>query len=221
MVRHYLPKLITAAVAGLLLLAACAPGRPVAVPEDGVLRVSTPQTRLAVAIPEAQHDTARLLPDGTYMFGKEMGPTHTLLATVSATVVEPSMWPAFQVRNAGATEAEMLEDYLQEMEPLERASPGRPSNTLLSFTKVGGARAQLAAQGIACNERALVALDHDVPGQGGRSFVYYASYYTCIDPTTHAPVELGWSERLPDAPERPQPRFAGERDAFFDSLRFE
>ncbi len=60
-----------------------------------------------------------------------------------------------------------------------------------------------------------------MPGQGGRPFVYHASYYTCIDPNTRAPVELGWSERLPDAPDRPQPRFAAERDAFFDSLRFE
>ncbi len=112
-----------------------------------MLRMTTPQTRLAVVIPESQRETVRLMPDGSYVLGREMGPAHTLVAGVNGTVVEPSMWPTFRTLHAGDTEAEILEDYLLEMEPLERASPGRPSNTLLSFTQVGGARAAAGGEG--------------------------------------------------------------------------
>jgi hypothetical protein len=196
------------------------PGRPVSVADDGVLEVATPQTRFSAVVPAALRDEGVLLPDGSYVFVRSASPLHTVSVLVNGTVVDPGRWPDFRSQMAGSTEAVVLADYLTAVEPLERASPGRPTNTLLSFERVGGARPPQAARNLACSERALVALDHEVPGQAGRPFVYHARYYTCVDPHTRAPVELAWSERLPEDPDGTAPGFMAEADAFFDSLRF-
>jgi hypothetical protein len=203
-----------------LLLAACAPFQQVAVPKDGQLHVSTPQTNASVQIPASMRDRVELMPGGMYHFGEERSPLHTVGGYVFPLVVKAEMWPTIQPKLVRISEAESLENYLISVEPFERANPGRPGNILRSYEHVGGARPPHAAEGLVCNERTYVAEDREVPGQGGRPFLMHALIYTCIDPNTHAPVEIGWSERYPVGQDRLSAGFEAEAGILFESLRF-
>lgn len=203
-----------------LLLVACMPGERVAVPSDGVLRLTTPQTSLAVTVPPEVRDSARYLGNGVYYFGSGEGSTHTVVGSVTGEVVDQSRLADFRAAAAGQTDAEILGGYLEEMMPMERANPGRPTNRLVTYEMRGDGQPVHLAQGLACNERGLVAEDRDVPGEGGTLFLYHAVYYTCIDPRTKIPVELLWSERYRAANDQLSDGFERDAEHFFSSLRF-
>jgi hypothetical protein len=203
-----------------LLLAACMPGERVAVPADGELRLTTAQTSLAVTVPPAVRDSVRYLGNGVYYFGSGEGAEHTIVGSVTGEVVAPARLADFRAAAAGQTDAAILDGYLLEMMPMERASPGRPTNRLVTYEMRGDGQPVHLAQGLACNERGLVAEDRDVPGEGGALFHYHAVYYTCIDPRTRFPVELLWSERYRAAADQLSDSFESDATRFFSSLRF-
>jgi hypothetical protein len=203
-----------------LLLAACMPGERVAVPADGELRLTTPQTSLAVTVPPEVRGSVRYLGSGVYYFGSGEGAAHTIVGSVSGEIVNHSHLADFRTATAGQTDAEILDGYLEEMLPMERASPGRPTNRLVSYEMRGDGQPAHLALGLTCNERGLVAEDRDVPGEGGAVFFYHAVYYTCIDPRTRFPVELLWSERYRAATDQLSDRFESDAARFFSSLRF-
>lgn len=203
-----------------LLLAACMPGERVAVPADGELRLTTPQTSLAVTVPPDVRDSVRYLGNGVYYFGSGEGAKHTVVGSVTREVVDHRRSADFRAATAGQTDAAILDGYLLEMMPMERASPGRPTNRRVSYEMRGDGQPVHLALGLDCNERGLVAEDRDVPGEGGALFFYHAVYYTCIDPRTRFPVELLWSERYRAGTDQLSDSFERDAEQFFSSLRF-
>jgi hypothetical protein len=204
-----------------LVLVGCVPGQHVDIPADDVLHVATDQAKISVQVPYSVRGQTRRLSEGVYYFGTERSSDHTVVAYVDARVIEPARRGAVERSIAGKSDREVLDDYLREVEPLERTNPGRLGNVLRSYERVGGTRPAQGQQGVVCGERVFVAEDRQVPGHHGRPFLYHGRYYTCIDPRTHLPVQIGWTERYPIDGDRLSPSFEAEAGAFFDSLRFD
>jgi hypothetical protein len=174
-----------------------------------------------VEVPAPVRGQPHRVHEGEYYFLGERAPDYHLMAFLDIWTVDPSGRTATETSLAAMGDRQVLDSYLASAEPEERSKPGRASNVLRSYEHVGGARPAQAAQGAVCDERALVAEDREVPGQGGRPFLYHARYYTCIHPRSHLPVELGWTERYPADGGELSPAFETEASGYFESLRFE
>lgn len=201
----------------LLVLAACAPGQHVVVPEDGVLHGPPPRANTSINVPASMRDEVRLMPGGIYFFANKRSPLHTVVGQFYPYVIDSVL----RARLAKLSDQGILVDYLAWVEPVERANPGRPGNILRSYEHIGGALPPHAARGLACNERAYVAEDRQVPGHSGEPFLMHVLLYTCIDPHDRSPVEVGWSERYPAGKDQLSAGFEDEAHALFESLRFE
>ncbi len=217
-------------LAGLLLLglAACGPGDggvpPGVFMVNGVLHVETPQSSFTVHIPPDMIDVTggnhRLVPGQQLIFRREAEEWHTYVASVAAQTIAPEDWREIQAALAAESEAVVIARLADRLESGERASPGRSGNVLLHYRRPGGARLPHAALGLTCAERAFIAEDRQVPGQGDRLFHLYFRGYTCLDPLTRWPIDLTWSERFPADRYRLPPTLAADATAFFESLRF-
>lgn len=220
--RRLLAKLL------LLGLAACAPGDggvpPGVYRVDGVLHVETPQSSFTVEIPPDMIDVAggdhHLVQGQRLVFRREVGDWHTYVASVAVQTIAPEDWREIQAALAAESEAAIIARLADRLESGERASPGRSGNVLLHYRRPGGARLPHAALGLTCAERAFIAEDRQVPGQGDRLFHLYFRDYTCLDPLSRWPVDLTWSERFPADRHRLPATLAADATAFFESLRF-
>lgn len=221
--RQFRVWVSAAALAAAGLAVACIPGLGPRhdLPADGTLRIVNAQTRVSVVVPASVRADAWQTGPDQYAFTAKRSGEHTVMAGINAAVVNAGKLNRYRVEVSDKSPQEVLDAYLAELEPLERASPGRPENVLRSFDHVGGARGALAAAGVICDERALVAEDRSVPGQSGRLYLYYGRYYTCVDPRTQVPVELIWTERLPADSGDIGSDYEVDSAAFFESMRFE
>jgi hypothetical protein len=149
-------------------------------------------------------------------FSHEFTPTHTLLAAALADVVSPLMQVEYGAKMAGRSDLERLDLALKSIEadgPM--AEPGVVEN----FRRMPSDR-PVQRQGAVCEEYGYETIDRRVPGQSGKPFRMVLAGYVCIDPMTRRPVQIVYSERYLETAERLRPAFEGEKDAFFDSLRF-
>jgi hypothetical protein len=207
------------AAAAALLLAACTTGTSVELPDRGTVRLTTQATSLAVDVPPAIDGRIRYAGNGLYRFGDPDATPYAQAGSISAEITNPAILDAFKARLAGATDAQILDAYLTAIGPLDKASPGRPTNRLRDYA-TGDPRPEHTALGIACAERRLRAEDRNVQGQPRRLYLYNALIYTCIDPKSRLPVELTWSERHRAGTHRLSPTFETDAQTFFASLRF-
>ena len=205
-----------------MLVAGCAPGvpvRPISVPPDGRVQVSGELTVIEVDIPPMLRRHAFEPKKGFVVFRNELAPLHTVVAT--AEIYRAADQLVAQKAVAGKGDEQVLAMYVEATEPLEREIAGRPGNLLRSYEHVGGTRPRLQSEGVACDERRLVAEDRGVPGQGGKPFLLHNRLYTCIAPQSHLPVTLSWSERYPVGSAELSDGFEQGADTYFDSLTFQ
>jgi hypothetical protein len=205
---------------GLLIvaIASCAPVAMDPAPPDGLMVVRAQQgTIRAVAPPVARGQSARAS-DQQLAVGNELEPGHTLLAMMTGAIGNQAQWLRV---TSGMSNEERLRVYVDDVEMVERAVPGRQGAVLRSWEHLGAALPPHAALGIACEQHLFVSEDRQVPGAIGQAFVYHQRTYSCIDPRSGFPVELSYSERFPEATVTLRPEFTSDAESFFSSLRFE
>ncbi len=209
-----------ASLALALLLAACAAGRSVELPDAGTLRLTTPQTSLAVTVPAAVQGRTRYIGNGVHRFGDPDATPQTTFGSVSAEPANPGVLGSFKARFAGCSDTDLLAAYLAAVAPAEQAAASSPGNRPRAYGPTSGARPEHAALGIACAERRVTTENRTVPGQPRRLYLTHTLAYTCIDPRSRTPVELTWSERYRAGTNRLSATFETHARSFFASLRF-
>jgi hypothetical protein len=208
------------ALHGLLIvaIASCAPIAIEPPPPDGLMVVRAQQGTIRAVAPPAVRGRSHHGNDHQMAVGIELEPGHTVLAAMAGGIGNPAEW----VRaTSGLSKEERLRLYVDEVEMVERAVPGRRGAILRSWEHLGDALPPHAALGIACEQHQFVSEDRQIPGQIGKAFVYHQRTYSCIDPRSGFPVELAYSERFPEATATLRPEFINEAKSFFSSLRFE
>lgn len=209
-----------ASLALALLLAACAAGRSVELPDAGTLRLTTPQTSLAVTVPAAVQGRTRYIGNGVHRFGDPDATPQTTFGSVSAEPANPGVLGGLKARLAGGSDADLLAAYLAGVAAAEPVAAERSGSRPRAHARTSGARPEHAVRGIACVERRVTTENRTVPGQPRRLYLTHTLAYTCIDPRSRTPVELTWSERYRAGTNRLPATFETDARAFFASLRF-
>jgi hypothetical protein len=198
--------------------AACAPVSMEPPPADGVMVVRAKVGSIRAVAPPVARGELRRVSDQFVALRGEPEPGHTVAASIVGGIQNEAGWLR---ATSGLTNEERLRVYVDDLEMAERATPGREGAILRTWEHLGDARPPHAAIGIACEEHLFVSEDRQVPGAIGQAYVFHAITYSCIDPRSGFPVELGYSERFPEATATLRPEFTAEAESYFSSLRFE
>jgi hypothetical protein len=215
--RRAAPPGAGAVLLAVLVLASCASaGRPLPVTPGEPVELGTFNVTLPRGVDWEGGERIDPRAGRVALFGHELTPTHTLLAAALADVVSPPMQVEYGAKMAGRSDVERLELALKSIEAdAPMAEPGVVEN----FRRIPSDR-PAQRQGAACEEYGYETIDRRVPRQPGKPFRMVLGGYVCIDPMTHRPIQIVYSERYLETAEQLRPAFEREKDAFFDSLRF-
>jgi hypothetical protein len=202
-------------LAALTLTSCASAGGPFPVPSDGSVELGTFTVTLPPSVDWNGSEIGDPRTGRMALFGHEFTATHTLLAAALPDVVPPVM-QEYGAKMAARSDAERLDLALRGIEAdAPMAEPGVVEN----FRRIASDR-PAQRQGAVCEEYAYETIDRRVPVQSGKPLRMVLAGYVCIDPMTHRPVQIVYSERYLETAEELRPAFEREKNAFFDSLRF-
>lgn len=202
-----------ATILAFALMGCAVPGRPIAsVPGEPV-----PLRGFTVTLPPSPDWKGRDLSSvegGIYLaFGRELGPTRTVLAAASD-IVAPARASLYENQVVDKSDPERLAFTL---DAVEHNAPAAEPGAVEGFWR-GPADRPVVRQKVACQEYGYETVDLRVPGHSGEPFRMVLRGLVCLDPDTGRPVQITYSERYMESGERLRPEFESELNTYFDSL---
>lgn len=215
--RHRSTSWAACATIVLFVVAGCTlPGRPI----NYVAGQPVPIRSFTVTLPQSSDWEGRDLgsvEDGIFLaFGRELGPTRTVLATASD-LVAPARAGLYETQVANKSDPERLAFIL---DAVEHNAPAAEPGAVEGFWR-GPADRPAVRQGLACREYGYETLDRRVPGHSGEPFRMVLRGLVCLDPGIGRPIQVTYSERFRESDESLRPEFERELNAYFDSLKLD